>query len=350
MRSSSQSLDTNIALQYGGSPVAGAADLNMKAGTVSWDRQQMVRGTCALTLIEPDRVPTPANPSDGLTPWGYAVVISAGMKYGDGTSELLQLGVFYLTDIRFNGVTGEVEVEGADRSMRIARARLEDGYSIAAGTNIGTAIQGLLTNADPTLTYSFETTSLTSPAVTIPAWSDPWAEATKMARDIGCELYIDSYDRCVLRSEQQQYASTPVWAFREGADGTLVTASTSFSGDAMYNRTIVTGSDPTLSFIPRGVATDTDPLSPIRYDGPHGRVPRPYSSPFIQTDDQAAQVASSIQASDSGMARAIEIEAVSHWALELGDVVSVDYQAVNVSDAYAMERFGFDLVTGRMTM
>lgn len=318
-----------------------ATNLNLVGGAIEFDRTAQVRAHGQLTLAEPDRRPD-ANFETILRP-GYDLRISVGIVYQDGTEELLQRGVFPIREAAFAGSAGTVEVTFTDRAGKIARARLEQAYVVTAGVDYGTHIQRLLSAAYPGLTFAFATVTYAGATdLPIPAQSDPWEQATNLARDAGCELFIDAYDRVVLRYETPG-AGDPVWSFTEGTDGTLLDAAVVLTDDGVYNRTIATGANPdtTGAAVPRGVFTDDKGWT--AYGSSFGPSPRFYASPFILTDDQARSAAQAIQSADDNAGVRTTFDAVAHYALELGDLVQVTHAALGIDDVFQVEQFRLGL-------
>lgn len=84
----------------------------------------------------------------------------------------------------------------------------------------------------------------------------------------------------------------PVWRVAPGFG--LVKVSRRQSSDRLYNRWIVEGKDEATGDPVRAVASVE--AGPLRYDGPHGRVPFFYTSEMITSSTQAAEYAGKLRA------------------------------------------------------
>src|SRR4051812_5800069 len=69
-------------------------NLEHEGGSVSVDRAQAIPRTCTVTIPDPGLIPR--TPADQLATYGARLRISRGVDYGDGSQELVPLGVFRL--------------------------------------------------------------------------------------------------------------------------------------------------------------------------------------------------------------------------------------------------------------
>lgn len=341
MTSSAQTTRCRVDILYGG--LAVASDIGFTSGHIDFDATSNVWASGQVSLVDLDRIPTRAVPGI-ITPFGYELAIYGGAVYGTDDEELLPLGVFPIQRVTVDGTSLAMTVDFADRSQAVRDARLEDDWPIAADTNIGTALQALIADGVPGLTYQFASTDYTvSSATVIPALSDRWEAAIGLARDAGCIIYFGNVGQCVLALEDIADTAPAVFTFEQGSAGTLISASLILDRADVYNRTIAVGSDPALGFVPRGVATDTD--SVVGYTSGFGHKPRGYASPFLRTDAQAGTAAASVQASDAGNAWSVEFEAVTHYAIEPRDVIGVVHDRLDIDATFVLDRFSFDLTS-----
>ena len=231
----------------------------------------------------------------------------------------------------------------------VVDARLEDAVSIAAGTNYATAIQTIIANAVSGLTFDFVATDYTTPALVFEAQADRWQTVLDMATSIGCELFFDGTGVCVLRPEPT-FSALPAWTLSEGEGGLLTSAVLAMDRAPAYNRVIATGENTSLTTVPRGVWTDTDPSSPTYYSGGFGHKPRFFASAFISSDAQAASAAASIGTAQKGVARSLALAAVPNPALEPGDLVLIKREAIGVNEVHVLDAITYGLTAdGPMT-
>jgi hypothetical protein len=311
----SHTLATSVDVLFNRVPVV--RDLRVISGSVTFDRTAAIMGSCSVTFAEPTRLPT--GPTSPLTPYGYELAIRRGVRYADGTVELLALGIF---PVQTSGVAGALvaSLRGEDRARLVSDALLEDDYAIAAGTNYVTAIVALIDHAVPGLVGVTTPTTFTTPALVFEAGADPWAKAVDMARSIGMWLYFDGDGRYVLRPEPSLTGAQPVWTFDDGASGVLLDAAVDLDRGPAFNRVIVSGENTTTGLV-RGVATDT--TSAIAYTSGFGRKPRFIKSELVTTTAQADAMAAAEIAGTRGISRSVKIDAVPHPGIEPGDVVRI---------------------------
>src|SRR5690606_24391248 len=85
-----------------------------------------------------------------------------------------------------------------------------------------------------------------------------------------------------LRVADAPDATVPVWHVRAGRHGVLVSAQRRVTRQGIYNAVVAQG-EATSGTPARAVVVDDGPLSPTRWGGPFGKVPRFYSSPLLTT-------------------------------------------------------------------
>lgn len=327
---------------YGG--VAVVEGLNVASGEVILDRSAAIRGRCKVDLAEPARIPN--GPGDPLSPFGYELRVRRGITYADGTVELMPLGIFGIERSQVADTNLVSRIDGLDRAQRVADARLEDDYPIAAGTNVGTAIRTLLTAAFPALTFSFASTTFTTPQLVLTAQSDPWAKGLDLARSVGYELFLDGDGVCVFRPEPSTSA-TPTWVVAEGAGGVMLSAAVSLDRGPAYNKVIATSTNTATAAAYTGSAVDDDPSSPTYYYGPFGKKPRFYSSPLLASTAQCTAAAAGILAGNIGVAKAISFGAVPNPAVEPGDTILVTRTTLGVDEVHILDRLTVPLTAAR---
>jgi hypothetical protein len=310
------------------------AGLNITAGSVTLDRTAAQRGRCTVTLAEPLLIPTPTGGT--LTPYGYEIAVRRGVVHADGTREFGPLGVFPIQTSALDGVTLVTEIAGTDRSQLVVDARLEDDYTIAAGTNYGTAIRDLIAAGVPGLDYVFISTTYTTPALVFAAQADRWDAARQMAKSIGCEIYFDGTGRCVLRAEPT-FGAAPLWTISDGEGGVMLAAALSLDRAPAYNRVVATGENTGNGTVPRGVWTDDNPGSPTYYFGPFGRKPRFYASTFITTPEQAVSAATALGNAQQGVARSLVFQSVPNSSMRPGDLILVRRPAMGVNELHLLD-------------
>jgi hypothetical protein len=311
---------------------AGYVELEIDDGSVTLDRTAASRGRVDLTITgKPELVPD--LPDDLLMPYGNEVLVQRGFE-----DELVSLGIFRLEDLEIEDAASGIGLTTSadDRSKLIIDAAFEDTYQVAAGTNIGTAIAQVIFDAYPGVVMDFATTEMLTPALTAEAGDDRWDFAQGLAEAAGMVLYFDGAGVLVLRPAP--VIGSPVFSIAEGEGGVLLGARRSIARGDAPNRVIVTGENVTETGpIPRGVATDDDPLSPTYYHGRYGHVPFFYSSEKITDDAQAAHVAEVILAQKRGITEQVTFDSLVNPALEPGDAVQITRERTGINQVHMID-------------
>lgn len=292
-------------------------------GSVTLDQTAAVRGRCDVTVADDGTLGlVPQTPTSSLAPYGNEVQLRRGMRYPDGTTEMVSLGVFGIREANIEDSPGSlvVRISGLDRSARFVDARFEDPYNVAAGTNYATAILTVLQAAWPAVPYNFASTALTTPLLVAEEGDDRWKFAQDMANAISMRLYFDGDGTLQLAPDA---LSSAVMSIAEGQNGVLIQATRNWTREGTYNRVIATGENTGLAVPVRGVATDTNPLSPTYYFGPFGKVPMFYSSPFLTTNTQAAAAAQTVLDRQLGTTEQLSFGSFVIPHLEPSDTVRV---------------------------
>lgn len=289
-------------------------------GSVPVDRGQAIRRTCTVTSADVSLIPTTA--SDELAVYGARLRITRGIDYGDGTSEMIPLGVFRLDDVGGDPLLGPVTLTGKAIECIVQDDRFTTPYR-ATGTVVG-AITALITRSIP----DADVVSLIVDAAIGPrTWdveADPWAAVQEIAAAAGAECYTNA-DGTFLISELPDVLTTdPVWTVAAGEGGVYVKGTRSMSSAGVHNGYLARGENTesgaaAVSYL----AVDDDPGSPTYWDGPYGHRPGFYSSSTITTLSAATAAASLKLRSGKAPNAAGDFSALPNPALEPGDVLRV---------------------------
>lgn len=323
-------------------------ELQPVEGSVTLDSGQAVRGTCDIT-IEDDGTKglVPHLIGDPLTPFGSEMQVKRGVRYHDGTEELISLGFFIVrtSDVNDSGDALEVQLSGMDRASFVMDAKFDLGanrsFQVNQGTRFTDAIfnvvspvmPGLVTNwtgANPGFSSSIQTPFM----LAAEEGSDRWEFAQNLALAIGCVLYFDGDGVLTLRPAG---ASDSVWDIVEGEHGVILSASRNWTREGIVNRWIITGENSGEEPV-RGDAQDNDPDSPTRYGGPFGYVPRFESYDFVANTDQANDVAEILKAKQMGLAQAISFGSIVNPALEPEDVVQITRARTGIDEPHFLDQ------------
>ena len=254
--------------------------------------------------------------------------------------EMVPLGVFRIHTSAVDGVSLVTSISGEDRSRLVSRARFEEPYHIAAGTNYNDAIEAMISDGVSGLEFLFPSTSFTTPALTFDAQSDRWEAAQKMSKSIGNEILFDGLGRCLQRPTPT-FSADPVATITEGFN--LTDIGLTLDANDVYNRVIAESRNASTGETFRGVATDDDPASPTRYAGEFGQSPRFFYSEFIASDAQAESAAASILVGELGVPTRVQFSVVPDPRLECSDVVHMRRESLGIDSLHIIETLNMGL-------
>jgi hypothetical protein len=325
------------------SPTQETFRLSVIGGDVSVDRSASTRRTCRLVCVDNGQNLIPENAESILTPYGTIIQPYRGVRYSDGTVEVVPLGTFRLSKVDIKDKVGgspDISLEGFDRSREVARDKFIEVYTVAVGTNVVTAIKAILTRTFPDLTYDSISSSLTTTATAVyDTGSDPWEAVTKLAASIGCEIFFDTDGSCVIAPPVDIDAlPSPSFTFIEGNGCTMLDLAKVFTDEPGFNGVVVTGESPGDDLPPvRAVVWDDQPTSATYHLGPYGEVPMFVTDQVVTTVGDAFATAKSILASQLGFSSQLSINTSTNPALDAGDVIEVARNRVKVSGLYVID-------------
>ncbi|WP_157434189.1 DUF5047 domain-containing protein [Actinoalloteichus sp. GBA129-24] len=296
------------------------SDLPVSGGDVVADAGSQVRRTARVELADPSLWPD--HPRAVLSPLGSEMLVEYGVHVGGGDIEWVPLitGVLSSGHRRRPQTSGPVRIELVDRSDLVAQDRFESPTQTLSGVTAVSEITRLIRQTLP----QAEVIDLSGSTVTVPRIEierERWADGIEaVAKSASLDVCADQLGRFTIR-RVPQVSDPAAWTITEGEGGTLVEAEEELTRDRVYNRVIATGERTDGSTPVVGTATDTDPASPTRYNGPLGRKPRFYSSPLLASTAQAQAAAASILETARGVAAQVTLRAITNPGLEPGDVV-----------------------------
>jgi hypothetical protein len=296
-------------------------DLEHTGGSVTVDRGNAIRRTCSVTGADPSLIPR--TPTDQLATNGALLRVSRGVEYGDGTSELVPLGLFRLDSVDGDVSEGPVTLQGKDLSAVIADDKFTAPYT-ATGTVI-TSVTSLIRRSIP----AADVVSLLAADTTIGSrtWdveADPWAAAQEVAAAAGAEVYANADGVFIISVLPDLVTATPVWAVEATEGGVYVSGNRAMSSDGVKNGWLARGENtadniPPVSYL----ATDSDPTSPTYWGGKFGRRPGFFSSSTLTTTAACMAAANLRLAAGKAPNASGDFSSLPNPALEPGDVIRV---------------------------
>ena len=297
-------------------------EVEIIAGDVQLDADADVRSTLDITI--PGSY-WPKRDVSIAAPYGHEVFVERGIRYPDGTTELVALGYHRIDTLEQDDAPkGTIRITGSDRMIGISEGRLVQPIQYQPGTTIGAIVDELVTELYPDAVIEWDdNTDDSEIARALVAEEDRRAFLADLVTAAGKVWWWDQRGVLVIRDLPP--AEEAVFQVDNGTLGVLVSMSRQLSRIGAYNGIVVTG-EATDTIPPvRAVLGDNYSLSPTRWGGPFGKIPRFYSSPFITTSNQAIAAARSILTGILGVPYAVNFGAIVNPALEPFDPVAIRY-------------------------
>lgn len=309
----------------------------------------------------------PQNPElrGGLWPLGNELRIRSGIRFEDGTEELVPMGVFRISKPGISSTSqGErtIRIQGYDRSRAVSRSAFVNPYQITlAAMDIPTEIKMLIMSRLPMLTdddFVLMSSSHIPPPVTFLRDNDPWKDAVvPLAKSIGADVFFNGEGKLVLKPFTNP-ASDPIsFEYIEGTEAIILALDRQLDDEDAYNGVVVVGKSSEEDVAPpRGQAWDTDPLSPTYFDpaypdlSHYGAVPYFFESEVVVTDEQAKDAASGLLLDVMGVIESIDFTSICNPAQRSGDLIRVKNEDTNVDELASLISLRFGLGQEDWTM
>jgi hypothetical protein len=210
--------------------------------------------------------------------------------------------------------SGVVKLEAVDLTYGVDKDRFESPQSPAPGATVMTEFARLTANHFPTVVEpGVPDREISGKTV----WDRERLEACQdILALVGARYRMGGDGECRIYPR----LSAPVWRVEPTAG--LVSVARKQTMDGLYNRWVVEGKDAGDGAPVRAVASIES--GPLRYGGPHGRVPFFYQSEMIVTTEQATSHATRLRDEFLGsLAVELAVETVPRPELQAGDWVEV---------------------------
>ena len=344
--SSAHGVVTQVDILYGDTVVA--EDIPFTDGSVSVDRGSDVRRSLSLTVPDP-RV-FPHLETDPYAPYGQRIRVRSGIRHLSGAVELVDVGFFVIASIEGDLHYGPMSIDAPGLESLVQAEPFITATSTDNTSTVASFIQTQLTLVSPDFdlvdaTDGAGTSSL--PQATWEADADRWAALQKVARSVGCELFVNAQGSFVISDIPDPLADPPVWTVAAGEGGVMVEAVRGLTSDGVHNRVIVRGENASEGTPPvSGEATITDPNDPLRYGGPFGRRTLTYRSDLIVDDIQASSTANALLRLYRAPNSTLSLSSVPNPALDVGDVIRVVYANGDPPELHVVQAFDLPLSVG----
>ncbi|PRX48688.1 uncharacterized protein DUF5047 [Prauserella shujinwangii] len=309
-------------------------------GNVVLDATADVRATLDLITL----TDWPRGAGGLVAPYGAEAFVERGLVYGNGDTEWVSQGYFRLYQTEQQDVPrGAIQLAGRDRMSGIADARLLTPLQFATGTSVREVFEYLVQEVYPTASIEFDfdadNATLTRSHI---AEEKRYEFLRDLATALGKTMFWDH--RGVLQVRDAPDPTRPAWEVNGGEGGVLVQMSRTLTREGVYNAVVATGEAPDTENPVRAVAWDDNPDSPTYWNGPFGKVPRFYSSPFVETVEQAKAAARALLVKSIGLPYNVDLTAIPNPALEPLDPVQVRYDSGTRAETHVLERLTLPLL------
>lgn len=319
--------------------------VQIQGGSVNCDLAADCTRTLSLTLLDrANRLSFDTNsPDDAAMYLDRGLRVDLGI-YSRGLGQWVD-GTIFTGPISGMSRTSNVIELSANGEEEFARGEVWRAIKKPKKMNKATAIREMLAERAGEKQFAFASTSDTLPAdVNVPSDGDLWLACLDVAKSMNRQLFYTGPGVATLRT----WPSTPVWAFRDGDGGDMLTPPTVTYDPEVKNVIEVTGSGTTRA---TAVAPADSLLSPARL-GRNG-VPR-YLVERVQDDSlrsnaQCAARAKQILADRLLTSVDVKFDSLVIPHLDLGDMVSVR-SATYGSFTFRLGSFSIPLTGGPMSV
>lgn len=305
-------VEANLLPAGGGDPVP----VEVTGGEVRADRTSQVRRT----LSAPLAATTARELQLADLPFGGYLEVRRGIRFGDGTTELVDLGLFRVDGVGSSEPGGRAELELSDRMAQVRDEPLLALFA-AGGVIASTRIVELVHEVFPGLTTHVSTVG-EAVLDDVTFTGDRARAIAELAASIGADAYFDAQGELVVEPSPS-LDSPPVWTVDAGVRGVLIGQSDALDRAGAANGVLVRGQANAESPPLEVLVTDDDPASRTFYGGPFGKVVHVIESAAVQDVAQATALAERELARRLGLTRTLSLTSAPNPALEPGDVVEV---------------------------
>lgn len=290
--------------------------LSILDGSVTLDESSKVRRALSLSSSDVDLMPDDLAAT--LTPVDTDLRVFSGVRFTEGDTELVPVGVFRIETPSRQSLTSALSIDGADYSSVLAAARFVTPWNTAKGALITAQIAAMVTDVLPWV----EVVDLTGSAAksTGAVWErDRWDAVEDLAASIGAEAAFDAEGRLVIRPTPV-VADAPVWEVDSMTEtSVLLDAGVALSTSGVYNAVVASSSDADVPPVSATVyATD----GPLAYR-PGFKRPRFFASPTLKSYKQCVEAASGILVRSLAYSQQLTPQVAPNPAIDVGDTVSV---------------------------
>lgn len=329
--------------------------LPVSEGSLDVNGENAVPGELTLTVpAGVDRVWDPIHPLDPLAPYGQRLYVSTGVRYLDGTEEVVGLGWFQIRSTDPDYLAGGLSVVADSLEVVLEESKLLEPRAVVAGATYMGEVEALVGHRLPLVEdLPAGVTNRGVPADRI--WEgDRLAALGQLGGAWPARFRVD--DQGVLRvlpavDRLPADALEVRHELRTGERGVVASWSAPKSREELYNAVFARGEEETADARQvNGYAYDNDPGSPTYYGGPFGERPLEWSSPLLATKAQADAAARTLLARRLRRRRTITVDMVPDPSVELDDYALVDTPNIYATGRVAAIKLPLTAEGGTMSL
>lgn len=291
--------------------------LQVLSGAVRLDeKSKMRRALQGFTVADVDLMPDDVE--DALSPTSTDLKVFSGLRYSEGDTELVPVGVFRIETPSRDSLLGALRIEAGDYSGVLARARFVKPWNVPKGALVVAQITSMVLDVLPWV----EVVDLTGSRATHPGGvfeRERWDSIENLATSIGADVAFDPDGRCIIQPVPTLDTEADWLVDADSETAVLLDAGLSLSVEGVYNAVTATSSDAGTAPVSATVYQSTGPLAYVA----GFKQPRFYSSPVLKTTAQCVSAARSILARSLAYAQKIAPVAAPNPALDVGDTLAV---------------------------
>jgi len=327
------------------------SDVGFTSGQVTIDSAKDERRMLDLVIGNPDGAIK--HGTDGL--W-YDKIIKPyrGCYYlEDGIQKVweVQLGEFMIDELTSQNFPHSISVKGRDYTKKMLEDQFTSAVTFPAGRTIESVIDTIAANGFITKRMLPVTGHVLGKDFTFEAQTSRWKACVDIATAYGHELYFDANGYLTLREYQDPTTSPTVFTFTTGATGTIASWSKTTNDTRIYNKINVTGSTDGGGLPAHATATNDNPASPTSTVNLKRTKVYNYSSSFIETDEQAQDVADKFLAIHALEEFTLSLQTLVLPWLEAGEIISFEIDDAGPLDPtrFLLSSFAIPLGLGTMS-
>ncbi len=337
----------------GGFTVADQYDLQIVGGSTTDTTKPGVRRSLSMDLA-----PTPGL-FEELSPIGTTLAVTGAVKYGNGTTISIPMGVFDVDSEKLTtGGGGPISLTAPDKWVKIQRARFLWPTGPQVGIKVVDQIAYLIRDAlgAGEFVNILATSQATVGSLT---WEKDRDKAINdLAAGIGAWVYFDRTGTATI-ADIPTTGPTADWLVDASAAGVLTKLDRSRDRSKTYNVVVVSSSASGGEEFPTQYVWDTDPNSvtyagtnpPLAANvGPFGIVPYFYDTPLPLDVDAARTAGLTILSRTMGLASQVSLGQVPNPAVDAFDVIDVLPPKERYDIDRVLERHIADTVTHPLTV